>query len=232
MATIKPASTFISSRSPIVDGDGNATFSFTKVLQGWDTKLQNGLNQIGQITQPIPTSTPVEGRTEGIGVTLQFLDKNGTVLAGGIDFARAYTNKDTDHITDGAGTPLAGGRVAYAALVASAPIAGQTLEFNGTHWLPVAIAVSKAPVAHRWLNGYDAATGTFTAAQPAFTDIAGIATAAQIPALSALSGQITAAQLPPGGFSGTITTAKLTTGGTNGSMTFVSGQLTAQVQAT
>jgi len=44
-------------------------------------------------------------------------------------------------------------------------------------------------------------------------------------------GQVTAAA-GGGGISATITTAKLTGGGANGSLTFVSGVLTAQVQAT
>lgn len=238
MATIKPASTFISSRSPIVDSDGNATFFFIKILQGWDTKLQNGLNQIGQILQPIPSATPIDGHTEGIGVTLQFLDGSGVVLAGGIDFARAYLNKNTDNIADGAGSPLAGGRAAGLALVTSHPV----------------------PEAHKWVNGLVA--GVFTKTQPAFADISGTAAAAQVPPLSALSGSVTAAQVPPlsalsgsvtaaqvpslsalsgrittgqlpaSGLSVTITTAKLTVGGTNGSQTFTNGILTAQVQAT
>lgn len=172
MATLKPASTLISSRSPIVDSSGNATFAFNKILQGWQTQLQNGLNQYGAIIQDIPAATKIVGRA-AIGTILQFIDDGGEVLAGGIDFSRAYLNKDTDHIADGSGSPLAGGKVAFAAFVASDPVAGQTLRFNGTHWLPVAIAVSKASTIHQWLKSYDATTGLFTATQPAYTDLTG-----------------------------------------------------------
>ncbi len=92
--------------------------------------------------------------------------------------------------------------------------------YDGTNWWawtePI-VPVTFGAVAHEWLTGYNAATGAFTAAQPAFSDI---------------SGQITSGQLPSSGLSVTITTAKLTTGGANGSQTFTNGQLTAQVQAT
>lgn len=204
---IKPASTFIPSRSPIADKDGMATWSFIKILQDWDTKLRNGLNQIGQITQDIPTTTKIVGRV-AIGTILQFLDDGGQVLAGGIDFTRAYTNKDTDHIADGTGSPLAGGKAAEIALVTSPPV----------------------PEASKWVKGF--AGGVFTKTQPDFSDLSGSATPAQVPALSALTGQITTAQLPASGISVTITTAKITVGGANGSMTFTNGLLTAQVQAT
>lgn len=204
---IKPASTFIPSRSPIVDSSGMATWSFIKILQDWDTKLRNGLNSIGQITQDIPAATKIVGRV-AIGTILQFIDNGGQVLAGGIDFARAYINKDTDHIADGTGSPLAGGKAAEIALVASPPV----------------------PEASKWVKGF--VGGVFTKTQPDFSDLSGTATPAQVPALSSLSGQIALSQLPPSGISVTITTAKLTTLGTDGSMTFTNGVLTAQVPAT
>jgi hypothetical protein len=122
---------------------------------------------------------------------------------------------------------------------------GATLAIPPTYWalvcfdsvnfwaatLPVAPASFNA-VAHEFLTAYNAATGAFSAAQPAFTDISGAATAAQVPALSAMTGQITTSQLPSAGISATITTAKLTGGGTNGSMTFTNGILTASTPAT
>jgi len=87
-------------------------------------------------------------------------------------------------------------------------------------------------IAHEFITAYDASAGMFSQAQPAFTDISGTATAAQVPALSALTGAITAGQLPVTGISVTITTAALTALGTQGSMTFTDGILTAQTQAT
>jgi hypothetical protein len=103
--------------------------------------------------------------------------------------------------------PLLGG---YCAMVA----------YDGANWWawtePI-VPVTFGAVAHEFLTAYNAATGAWSAAQPAFTDI---------------SGQISTSQLPSAGLSVTITTAKLTTLGTNGSQTFTNGQLTAQVPAT
>jgi hypothetical protein len=262
MANLKPASTFVAARTPIVDlTSGKATWSFIKILQDWDTKLRNGLNSQGQFIGDISPTTQIAGRTE-IGTILQYIDDGGRVLAPGIDFSRSYLNKDTDHIGDGTGSPLAGGKIAYSTLVANNPLEGETIRYNGLNWTVVAIAISKPAAASQWLNSYDANTGEFTASQPAFGNISGVATAAQVPplsslsgsvtpgqvpalsalsgavtagqvpALSALSGRITTGQLPTAGISVTITTAALTLGGTQGSMTFVNGLLTAQVQAT
>jgi hypothetical protein len=205
---LKPASTFIPSRSPIADKDGMATWSFIKILQGWDTQLQNGLNSQGQIIGDIPFGTVIVGRDVGIGFILQNLDDSGIVKDAGVDFSRAYTNKNTDHINDGAGSPLAGGKEAYTALVTSPPV----------------------PVASHWVRGF--AGGLFVLSQPSFADLSGTSSAGQIPPLSSLSGQITDGQLPANGLSVTITTAALTTLGTQGSMTFTNGILTGQVQAT
>jgi hypothetical protein len=124
------------------------------------------------------------------------------------------------------------------------------IAFDGTNWwaTPVPIVPVNTPaIAHEWLNSYNAATGVFTQTQPAFTDISGTATAAQVPplsglsgsvtpgqvpALSALTGQITESQLPSAGLTVTIVTAMLTPTGTEGSMSFTNGILTAQTPAT
>lgn len=84
----------------------------------------------------LAASTIVDGHLGTLGDVLQYLDENGIVLAGGVDFDRAYLNKDTDHIADGTGNPLAGGKEAYTVLLASAPTAGQVLTYNGTDWVP------------------------------------------------------------------------------------------------
>lgn len=204
---LKPAQAFVFSRSPIVDKDGNPTYPFLKQLLVWQQQLSNGLNSIGQVTQSIPQSTQIQGRV-AIGTLLQYIDDNGMVLADGIDFARAYINKDTDHIADGSGLPLNGGKAAQVALVDLPPI----------------------PEASKWVNGLFG--GVFTKTQPTFTDISGTASPAQVPPLSSLSGQITTGQLPASGLTVTIVTAQLTTLGTPGSMDFTNGILTAQVPAT
>ena len=86
MPPLKPASTFAASRTPIVDKDGTANRFFVKVLQDWDTKLSNGLNQIGQITQSIPQATAIVGRV-AIGLILQFIGDDGVVLPAGLPAA-------------------------------------------------------------------------------------------------------------------------------------------------
>ena len=80
---LKPASTFAASRNPIVDSDGAANRWFIKVLQDWDTKLANGLNRIGQITQDIPLVTKIEGRGQ-IGAILGNISDSGVIDAAGM----------------------------------------------------------------------------------------------------------------------------------------------------
>ena len=115
-----------------------------------------------------------------------------------------------------------------------------TVYFDGVNWeastLPI-VPVNTPAVLHQWLKSYNAATGAFTQTQPAFTDISGTATTAQIGTGTPSAGEYVdggtgAWTALPGGLSVTITTAALTVGGTQGSMTFTGGRLTAQVQAT
>lgn len=82
--------------------------------------------------------------------------------------------------------------------------------------LPI-VPVTFNAVAHEFLTAYDASTGIFSAAQPAFSDV---------------SGNLATSQLPTAGLSVTITTAALTTLGTQGSQTFTGGLLTASTPAT
>lgn len=69
---------------------------------------------------------------------------------------------------------------------------------DGTNWLALvgktSVAVTGA-VAHQFATSNNA-DGSLNLAQPAFTDISGTATAAQVPNLSALNGAITQTQLP------------------------------------
>jgi len=71
--------------------------------------------------------------------------------------------------------------------------------FGGTNWLTSAVFAppqDTPAVTHEFITAFAASSGVFIQAQPAFTDISGSATAAQVPALSALTGAITAGQLP------------------------------------
>jgi hypothetical protein len=54
--------------------------------------------------------------------------------------------------------------------------------FDGTNWKTSAEVLPQtfSAISHEWLKDYDAVTGLFTASQPAFADISGVATPAQI----------------------------------------------------
>ena len=173
----------VSSRTPvgqIINRDGTATFAFLKWMQNIGTTVNLTFDSEGQFQGDIGDQATIDGR-ETLASIVENISTDGVVQGPGIDFALPYLNKDTDHIADGTGSPLEGGKEAYVALIASAPIAGQTIRFNGSDWLPVAIAVTKGSAAHQWLRSYDEATGTFTASQPAFSDVSGVATKAQLP---------------------------------------------------
>lgn len=168
-------------RAPIVDSKGVPTVQWSKWFLDVSTRIENALTPSGTLAGTIAASAVIEGRTEGIGTTVENIDSTGVILPNGIDFARPYLHKDTDHITDGTGSPLAGGRTAYAALVASSPTAGEMLGYTGTAWLPQAAPASLPKVASEWLDSYNATTGVFTQSQPAFSDISGVAAPAQLP---------------------------------------------------
>lgn len=76
----------------------------------------------------------------------------------------------------------ASGTINGAATLALLPSYFALVAFDGTNWfaatLPI-VPVSFGPISHEFLTEYNAATGSFSAAQPAFTDISGIAQVAQ-----------------------------------------------------
>ena len=191
----------------LINADGTATYPFTKWLQNIGAATNGNFDPNNQFTGNIGNQAKIDGRST-LASIVQFIGADGVVTGPGLDFAKPYANKNTDHIADGTGSPLAGGKAAEIALVTNAP----------------------APEPSKWLTGLVA--GIFQKAQAAFSDLSGIATAAQVPPLSGISGQITDGQLPASGITVTITTAKLTTLGADGSMTFTNGILTAQTQAT
>lgn len=192
---------------PLIDKNGKALYAFLKWMQSVGTNLNENFDPNGDYQGPIGSRATVGGRATLVSI-LQFISTDGVVQADGIDFAIPYLNKDTDHIADGFGSPLAGGKAAFTALVSSPP--------------PV--------TPHKWVRGLSA--GVFVESQPDFSDLSGSSAPAQVPVLSALNGQLALTQLPAAGLSVTITTAALTTLGTQGSMTFQNGLLVAQVQAT
>jgi hypothetical protein len=91
-----------------------------RLLQDLTTRADKTTTNLGQIQ----AVAPIVGRTEGIATTLQNVDTAGTILAAGVDFSRAYANKNTDNIADGTGTPLAGGKRGAIALDTNNRLAG------------------------------------------------------------------------------------------------------------
>jgi hypothetical protein len=252
----KPVVSSTTPQTPLIDkSTGQISFTWIKWFQGVQQAINAAFNQQGQFDGNLGADATIANRNGTILFILHNIDDTGVVTAAGIDFARSYLNKDTDHIADGLGSPLAGGKIAYAAMVTSIPIEGQILVFDGDNWLPHAKATTISKQPRTWLDGFNDATGFFTQSQPALSDISGVppfpvtstATAStwlnsynsatglftkSQPAFTDISGRITTAQAPADGLSVTITTAALTPGGTQGSMTFTNGILTAQTPAT
>ena len=208
---LKPASTFLASRSPIVDSNGNTTFAFTKVLQGWDTKLSNGLNQLGQLIGEINPTTVIAGRTEGIGTTVANIDSAGVVQSTGLVAAT-----DTTH---GAVTLPSG---ATSNVLGSAAV-------QPTGAFDASGAAAQAQLAAQAF----ASTAANTA--QAFASTAANTAQSNAEAFASDASNLTSGTVPLGrlpGLTVTIATAKLTGGGADGSQTFTNGLLTSQVAAT
>lgn len=174
----------VSSTTPtgqIIGSDGKATYPFIKWMQSIGTTINATFDTQGEYQGSIGDQATIVGR-KTLASIVHNIDTDGVVQADGINFSRDYINKDTDHIADGTGSPLEGGKVAFAALVDSNPTAGQTIRYDGTAWQPVAIAKSKPDAANQWIDSYNAASGSFTASQPAFTNVSGTLSSAQLPA--------------------------------------------------
>lgn len=132
--------TFGALRGPLVDKDGNPSRDFLKKLQEYETKLANTITLVGKIA----SGAVIQGRTEGIGTTVQNVDSSGVVLAPGVDFVRAYPNKNTDNISDGTGSPLTGGKRGFQALDTNSRL---TSTFNNN-----AVNVSVVPTSSTLLS--------------------------------------------------------------------------------
>lgn len=178
---MKPATTFTALSTPMLDSKGVMTYTWVQWFIDVQNRVQNALNAQGQFDGNISSNATVGNRSESLSTDIQNIDSNGVITANGIDFTRAYLNKNTDNIADGTGSPLAGGKTAYAAMVASAPTAGELLGFDGTEWKPQQKAHTLGKVAHEWIDSYSEITGDFTQSQPNFTDLAGTLSPSQIP---------------------------------------------------
>lgn len=240
----KPVPALVISRAPIVNPDGTARWEFLKILQGWATQIANSLNSLGQFVGIIGSQAKVQGRVETIGLTLQNIGTDGVI--------------STDNLTDGVGSPLAGGAVAFASLVDSAPVPGNVLKYSGTDWTPGDApgitqltgdvtagpgsgSVAATVVATHLAAPLPVAQGGSGTATPSLVGGANVTISGAWPNqtvdanaqnFSEITGNLATSQLPTAGLTATITTAALTTGGTQGSMTFTNGILTAQTPAT
>ena len=180
---------------PIMDpGTGQTSWTWLKWFQNMQQAVNAGLSIIGQFIGELSPTVKISGRGGTVGSITQHIDDVGVLLGPGVDFARSYVNKTTDFIADGVGSPLAGGKVAFQSLIASGPIVGKSLVYNGAAWVPQNVNYSNvtgAPIlpnsqafaTSRWLNSYNAASGNFATSQPNFTDVAGRLAVAQLPAL-------------------------------------------------
>lgn len=205
-------------RTPIVEKDGTATRAFLKVLQDFDTRVNNATNAQGEITS---TAAPDNFITS------------------------------TDQITDGTGSPLAGGKKAYTVLVASTPALHDVLEWNGTDWVPTALPVPPAPPVTKIIAGANVTisppTGlgdvTINAAAPAGSVLSATAGIVVAPGggsttqFVAIAGGVTNAaafiqqlQAPGLPFTGASTGFVLTLD--NVAMSFVAGGVTLNVTTT
>ena len=128
------------------------------------------------------------------------------------------------------------------------------LAYAGTTVIQI-VPQSIGPVAHEWLNSYNAATGLFTESQPNYSDLTGTPQLANTeapvshewlasynattgnftqsqPSFADISGNLAEAQLPTAGVTHTVALAALTALGTQGSITFTGGICTAYVDPT
>lgn len=226
-----------------------------------NTTVQENITTGGGSTPGSVSGIPVNNQSGVASYSTSSFDNGGLlVLADASPVAVSLVPYVTPYglfvANQGAGTATltpASGTISYAGNPGASSMAilanyCAMVAYDGTNWWawtePI-VPVTFGAVAHEWLTAYNAATGAWTAAQPAFTDISGVATVAQggtgtaTPALVQGTNVTITGSWPnqtinssTTGLSVTITTAKLTTLGTNGSMTFTDGLLTAQVAAT
>lgn len=198
-----PASSFTALTTPIIDTKtGLMSWTWTQWFVDAQNRLQNGLDQLGQLKGNIAATTQIIGRSEGIGTTVQHLSSTGVIDSSGMTPA----------------TPASQG-----AVVLPQGASGNTLGSAAMQDRNAFDAVGAAATAQANAEGYTdtSSAATLTSAENFARNASNIDT-----------GNLPLAQLPAAGITVTIATAKLTTLGANGSMTFQNGLLVAQVAAT
>lgn len=76
------------------------TGKFTPLFYRWWRETLQRTFQTLDLQGQVVKTAKVAGRTEGIGTTVQNLDSAGVVAAPGVDFSRAYVNKNLAHVPD------------------------------------------------------------------------------------------------------------------------------------
>lgn len=235
---------------------GAASPVFQKWLNDAQTRIQNGLNQLGQLIGQfnglLASTVKIQGRSEAIAVTVNHIDSTGVVTSAGLTSATSAAQGAVVMPPGAINNHLGGASISAvtdfdaAGAAAAAQTAAQafaTTAANTAQSNAVAISSNAGNISSGTLsptvipNPTGGTLGGVKSNSPTShqwltsIDSSGNPVTAQ-PSFSDLSGAITTGQLPGSGLSVTITTAKLTGGGANGSMTFTNGILTAQTPAT
>jgi hypothetical protein len=71
--------TFGQLRAPLTDDKGNISREWTKLFQEWFKKVGTALDDQGNLISEILASTKIQGRSEGIGTTVNHLTTAGLV---------------------------------------------------------------------------------------------------------------------------------------------------------
>lgn len=104
-------------RGPIVDKNGHPTQDFLRWLTlSVEGKLGPAIDTKGQVQ----ATTKIAGRTEQIGVTVQNINATGQLKS----LTNVAADVNTDHVADGTGSPLTGGKRAAVALDVNNRLAG------------------------------------------------------------------------------------------------------------
>jgi hypothetical protein len=190
-------------RTPIIDlKTGQMDWTWIQWFVDAQNRLQNGLNQLGELIGQIKATTIITGRTEGIGTTVQHIDDTGVMTPEGMTSA---TSKAQGAVILPSG--------ALSNTLGSASIKEET-DFDSSGAAAAALKTAETYT--------DTVAETTLAAAEAFSSDASNITI----------GNLAIARMPAAGLSVTITTAALTSSGSSGSMTFTNGILTASTQAT
>lgn len=142
-----------------------------------------GLGGVNDISGDVTYTTT--GTDNGVLLILNDASGTAVMLNSGVTSPFFLFTSNLGTVGVGTFTPNSG-TINGTASFALNPLYTAIMVFDGTNWHATALPIvpsSMAKVAHEWLDSYNAATGAFTQAQPAFTDISGVATVAQIPAL-------------------------------------------------